>query len=145
MKAVAAEFAEADKKAAADAEDAEAAQKKAEEEAAKKVFAAKSEVKVSLEEGRALFKVRLARSFELTSRLYSRRRKSHPSLPGMSPCRFLSTTHVTCSFPLRRSEERRMRTTVAMLDELGDSTSRSPLSRRRPTRSESTVPCSESR
>lgn len=56
MKAVAAEFAEADKKAATDAEDAEAAQKQAEEEAARKVFAAQREVKVSLEEGRALFK-----------------------------------------------------------------------------------------
>lgn len=145
MKAVAAEFAEADKKAAADAEDAEAAQKKAEEEAAKKVFAAKAEVKVSLEEGRALFKVSSPTPIKLTSRHYLRRRKSRHSLLGMFRYRSSLTTRVTSCFRLRRRGERRMKTTVAMLAELGDSTSRSLRWRRRPILSGNTARCSESK
>lgn len=57
MKAVAAEFATADKAAADQAAKEEEEGKKREEEAAKKVFAAPEKVKVSEAEGRALFKV----------------------------------------------------------------------------------------
>jgi transcription elongation regulator 1 len=57
MRAVAAEFAEQDAQMLADKEKDEADNEKAEEEAAKKVFAVPDKVSVSLEEGRALFKV----------------------------------------------------------------------------------------
>ena len=57
QRAVAAEFAEADALAKANAEKEKEEAELAEEEAAKKVFAVPEKVSVSLEEGRALFKV----------------------------------------------------------------------------------------
>ena len=57
MKAVAAEFADADKAVEAEKVRDKAAVEREEEEAAKKVFSVPEKVNVTLEEGRALFKV----------------------------------------------------------------------------------------
>jgi len=60
QRAVAAEFAEQDAKTKEEEEEEKERVKESEAEAAKKVFAAPTSVNVSLEEGRALFKVSLA-------------------------------------------------------------------------------------
>lgn len=62
-RAVAAEFAEQDAAAKAKDEEEQERNTKAEEEAARKVFAAPGKVNVSVAEGRALFKVRLSVPF----------------------------------------------------------------------------------
>ena len=65
MRAVAAEFAEADQKAKEDEEDEREKVQETAEEAAKKVFAVPDKVNVSLEEGRALFKVSFERRYQV--------------------------------------------------------------------------------
>ena len=123
MKAVAAEFAAADAKTQQGAADDEQDAQDKEEQAAQKVFAVPEKVNVSMEEGKALFRVsssRLDSEKELTlCRRYLLRKTSHHSHPGTNPCRSSSMIHATSSCPLKRTVGKYTKSTVAQSGVLG--------------------------
>ena len=96
MKAVAAEFAESDAAAQKEQEDAKERTQHNAEEAAKQVFAVPDKVKVTIEEGRALFKVNQRLRVRTDRRPSCTKRIFRHSLRGTNHFRSSSTILDTC-------------------------------------------------
>ena len=122
MKAVAAEFAEADAKIQEGVEEEKQHTKEEEEAAAKKVFAVPEKVNVSLEEGKALFRVSMALKSIWTMLMWRRlslpKRIFHRSPHGTNPYLCSSMTLGTFSSHPPKTVGKCTKTTAGLLVEL---------------------------